>query len=55
VIGFADDRTLPPYLAREVADAIPGAHYAEAADAGHLGYLERPTEVNALVLEFLNT
>jgi pimeloyl-ACP methyl ester carboxylesterase len=52
VVGFADDRTLPPHLAREVADAIPGARYAEVADAGHLGYLEQPAEVNRLLLDF---
>ncbi|GAA1461887.1 alpha/beta fold hydrolase [Williamsia maris] len=53
VVGFADDRTLPPHLAREVADAIPGAQYSEVAKAGHYGYLEQPDEVNRLVIEFL--
>ncbi|MFD9701970.1 alpha/beta fold hydrolase [Lentzea sp. NPDC059081] len=53
VVGFADDLVLPPRLAREVADAIPGARYAEVADCGHIGYLERPDEVNRLLLEFL--
>ena len=53
VIGFADDRSLPPHLAREVADAIPGARYEEVAKAGHYGYLEQPAEVNALLIEFL--
>jgi pimeloyl-ACP methyl ester carboxylesterase len=55
VIGFADDRTLPPKLAREVADAIPGARYEEIAKAGHFGYLEQPAEVNRLLIEFLGT
>ncbi|MFT4042235.1 MAG: alpha/beta hydrolase [Gordonia sp. (in: high G+C Gram-positive bacteria)] len=53
VVGFADDRTLPVYLAREVAEAIPGAQYAEVARTGHFGYLERPDEVNRIVLDFL--
>lgn len=53
-IGFADDVMVPPYLAREVADAVPGARYVEVADAGHLGYLERPETVNKLLLEFLD-
>ncbi|WP_329790047.1 alpha/beta hydrolase [Lentzea sp. DG1S-22] len=53
VIGFADDLVLPPRLSREVAEAIPGARYAEVADAGHVGYLERPDEVNRLLVEFL--
>jgi pimeloyl-ACP methyl ester carboxylesterase len=53
VVGFADDRVLPTYLAREVADAIPGARYAEVADAGHFGYLEQPKAVNRLLVDFL--
>lgn len=52
-VGFADDMTIPPYLSREVADAVPGAEYAEVADAGHFGYLEQPGAVNKLILEFL--
>ncbi|WP_299570804.1 alpha/beta hydrolase [uncultured Williamsia sp.] len=53
VIGFADDRTLPPHLAREVAEAIPTAEYREVARAGHYGYLEQPDEVNRLLIDFL--
>ncbi|MCG5432382.1 alpha/beta hydrolase [Mycobacterium sp. MYCO198283] len=53
VIGFADDVALPAYLGKEVADAVPGARYAEIADAGHLGFLERPQQVNAAALQFL--
>lgn len=53
VVGFADDRTLPAFLAREVADAIPGAEYVEVSDAGHFGYLERPDDVNRILLGFL--
>ncbi|MFE7429884.1 alpha/beta fold hydrolase, partial [Streptomyces sp. NPDC057545] len=45
-IGFADDRMIPAYLSREVADVIPGARYVEIADAGHYGYLEKPEEFN---------
>lgn len=52
VVGFADDVILPPHLSREVADAIPGARYAEVRDAGHYGYLERPDQVNELLLDF---
>ncbi|MDT0473062.1 alpha/beta hydrolase [Streptomyces sp. DSM 41014] len=55
VIGFADDVTLPPRLSREVAEAIPGAVYREIADCGHYGYLERPDEVNRMLLEFFHT
>ncbi|WP_431956273.1 alpha/beta fold hydrolase [Nocardia lijiangensis] len=51
-VGFADDRMIPPYLTREVAEAIPGARYHEIPDAGHFGYLERPEAVNKILLEF---
>ncbi len=53
VVGFADDLVLPARLSREVAAAIPGARYVEVADCGHIGYLERPDEINRLLLEFL--
>ncbi|MBC7300067.1 MAG: alpha/beta hydrolase [Nocardia sp.] len=51
-IGFADDRMIPPYLSREVAEAIPGARYQEVPDTGHYGYLERPETVNKILLDF---
>ncbi|NKQ55821.1 alpha/beta hydrolase [Amycolatopsis sp. K13G38] len=52
VIGFADDLRLPPHLAREVAEAIPGARYVEIEDCGHYGYLERPDAVNEALVTF---
>ncbi|MGW1974503.1 alpha/beta fold hydrolase [Streptomyces sp. NPDC001889] len=53
VVSFADDRLSPPHLGREMADAIPGARSETVAGAGHFGYLERPAEVNRLLVEFL--
>ena len=55
VVGFADDRTLPVFLSREVADAIPGARYEEVERTGHFGYLERPEAVNGLLIDFLSS
>jgi pimeloyl-ACP methyl ester carboxylesterase len=52
VIGFADDLMVPSYLAREVAEVIPGARYEEIEGCGHFGYLERPAEVNKLLVDF---
>jgi pimeloyl-ACP methyl ester carboxylesterase len=52
VIGFADDLITPPYLAREVAEAIPKARYNEIEGCGHFGYLERPAEINKLLVSF---
>ena len=54
VVGFADDVVLPPHLGREVADAIPGARYQEIKGCGHYGYLERPDELNRVLLEFFH-
>ena len=52
VIGFADDVVMPPHLGVEVADALPNGRYLEIADAGHLGFLERPHAVNSAILDF---
>lgn len=55
VIGFADDAAIPVRLSREVAEVVPGADYVEVADAGHYGYLEKPEEVNRLILDYLRS
>ena len=52
VIGFADDVLIPPHLGAEVAAALPNGRYLEIADAGHLGFLERPQAVNSAILDF---
>jgi pimeloyl-ACP methyl ester carboxylesterase len=52
VIGFADDLMIPPYLAREVADVIPGSRHEQIEGCGHFGYLERPAEINKLLAKF---
>ena len=53
VIAFADDLITPPLLGAEVAEAIPDCDFVEITACGHLGYLERPDEVNARIIEFL--
>ena len=52
VIGFADDVITPPALGREVADALPKGRYVQIANAGHLGFLERPETVDKAALDF---
>ena len=46
--------TSPPHLCAEVAEAIPDCDYVEIGSCGHLGYLERPDEVNSAIIEFLD-
>jgi pimeloyl-ACP methyl ester carboxylesterase len=54
VIAFSDDLMCPPHLGAEVAEAIPDCDYVEIGSCGHLGYLERPDEVNSAIIEFLD-
>jgi len=54
VIAFGDDGIVPPHLAAETAEAIPDCEFVEIPDCGHVGYLERPDEVNTAIIEFLD-
>jgi pimeloyl-ACP methyl ester carboxylesterase len=54
VIAFSDDLMCPPYLVAEAAEAIPDCDYVEIDRCGHVGYLERPNEVNTAMIEFLD-
>ncbi|WP_309112321.1 alpha/beta hydrolase [Saccharothrix sp.] len=52
VVGTKHDRLITPSSTRALADAIPGARWAEL-DSGHAPSLEAPTEWIRLVQEFL--
>lgn len=54
VIAFSDDLMCPPHLCAEAAEAIPDCDYVEIRSCGHVGYLERPAEVNSAMIEFLD-
>jgi pimeloyl-ACP methyl ester carboxylesterase len=54
VIAFSDDLIAPPHLGAEVSEAIPNSDYVEIPKGGHLGHLERPDEVNAAIIDFLD-
>jgi pimeloyl-ACP methyl ester carboxylesterase len=54
VIAFSDDLMCPPHLCAEVAEVIPDCDYVEIGSCGHLGYLERPDEVDSATIEFLD-
>jgi pimeloyl-ACP methyl ester carboxylesterase len=55
VMAFADDLVVPPFLCRELAEAIPGSRYEEIPGCGHYGHLEQPAAVNAQILSFFAT
>jgi pimeloyl-ACP methyl ester carboxylesterase len=53
VIGAEEDLRVPVWRSRELADLIPGARLSIIPGAGHAANIERPDELNKLVLEFL--
>lgn len=53
VITGSEDRIAPPHIARTMADAIPGARFAEIAGAGHISNIEAPDEFDAILDAFL--
>lgn len=55
VVGMEHDIVAPRHLSRELADLIPTANYTEIRNCGHASLLEKPTEVNALVADYLRT
>jgi 3-oxoadipate enol-lactonase len=52
VMCGALDQTTPPALAREVANAIPGAVYREIEDSGHCPMLEQPEVLVSMIESF---
>jgi pimeloyl-ACP methyl ester carboxylesterase len=52
VVAFEHDLVAPPYLGREVAEAIPGGEFQVVDGCGHYGYLEDPVTVNKSIVEF---
>jgi pimeloyl-ACP methyl ester carboxylesterase len=57
VIAGEQDRLTPPWICREVADAIPNAKFQliEGEGSSHVLPLERPDDFNRAVLSFLQT
>jgi pimeloyl-ACP methyl ester carboxylesterase len=53
VIVGAEDRTLPPACARQIAAGLPEAALLEVQGAGHLATLEQPEAVTGAMLDFL--
>jgi pimeloyl-ACP methyl ester carboxylesterase len=55
IVGMEHDIVAPRQFARELAKLIPTGEYAEIRNSGHACLLEKPTEVNNLVGEYLRT
>ena len=49
----SEDGSTPPEVVRATAELIPGARFAEIADAGHLPCVEQPEETAARISSFL--
>lgn len=54
VISGAEDPACPPDVGRALADGIPGAEFVCVEGAAHLGNLECPEEVTALIRTYLS-
>ncbi|MET9543759.1 alpha/beta fold hydrolase [Streptomyces sp. NPDC006627] len=55
VLAFAHDIVMPPAMGRAVARAIPGSRFELLEDCGHFGFLERPKDVNRILVDFFRT
>jgi len=53
LIAGEKDNNAPPKVMEKMAGYIPGAEYVCISGAGHLANLERPTEFNNIVSQFL--
>jgi pimeloyl-ACP methyl ester carboxylesterase len=53
VLHRADERAVPAILAREMADAIPGAHYVEVPGIDHIPWVADAEQILDEVEEFL--
>ncbi len=53
VVCGALDVSTPPQLTRELAQAVPGARFAEIADAAHLPPVEQPIATVDVIVRFI--
>ncbi|WP_327316912.1 alpha/beta fold hydrolase [Streptomyces sp. NBC_01235] len=55
VLAFAHDLVMPPAMGRAVADVIPDCRFELLEECGHFGFLERPEEVNRILVDFFRS
>jgi 3-oxoadipate enol-lactonase len=53
VVAGDDDPSTPADRVRQVADAIPGAHFVEIAGAAHIANVAQPEAFDRVVLQHL--
>ena len=53
IVSGKQDRTLPSFHSKRMAQKLPNARYIEVSGAAHLVPLEAPDEANQLILDFL--
>ncbi len=53
VLAGDNDYFIPAKFSKIIADAVPGAVYAEIAGGGHIPFIEKPEETAAAVIAFL--
>ncbi|UCE64499.1 MAG: alpha/beta fold hydrolase, partial [Nitrospirota bacterium] len=54
IIWGAEDRVFPLSVGQQLEETIPHASFAVVPEAGHLPQWEQPSQVNALITEFLS-
>lgn len=53
VIGAEKDMMVPVWKSREIHELVPGSRYSVIKDSGHALNIEKPHELNPLVLDFI--
>ena len=49
------DVVSPPYRSKFILEKVPHAKYVKINGSGHMPFLEKPSEFNRIVLDFVNT
>ncbi len=53
IMAGAEDRAIPPWVQRKLADVLPNARFEAVPDSGHVVYLEQPDLFFGNLLKFV--
>jgi len=53
ILAGEQDRAIPLWAQRKIADILPNARYEEIAGCGHVAYLEKPQEFFGILRKFM--